>query len=144
MSAAMCANALTLANSQAISANISFTEPTMLTSTSPTPNTHHTEHSSAQALDALGNKGVGKRDSEIFNIVLGANRNGIADLSGREIQQRYEFQTSRRIDTSTISGCISRLVCAKRLERTPARSCSITGFNIVPVRAVVQQTRLVA
>lgn len=106
--------------------------------------THQSHHTSVQALDALGNKGVGKRDTEIFNIVIGANRNGIPDLSGREIQQRYEFELSKRIDTSTISGAISRLVCAKRLERTAPRSCSITGFNIVPVRVVVQQVRLVS
>lgn len=105
--------------------------------------THQSHHTSAQALDMFGNKGIGKRDTEILNIVIAANRNGIADLSGKEIQQRYEFETSRRIDTSTISGCINRLVCAKRLERCEARSCIVTGFNIVPVRAVVQQIRLV-
>ena len=105
---------------------------------------HQTHHTSAQALDALGNKGIGKRDAEILNIVIAANRNGIANLSGKEIQQRYEYQTSRRIDTSTISGCISRLVAAKRLERCEARSCIVTGFNIAPVRAVAHQSRFVA
>ena len=106
--------------------------------------THTTHHTSAQAMDALGNKAVGKRDGEVFNIVLAANRNKIADLSGREIQQRYEFELGKRIDTSTISGCISRLVAAKRLERTEPRACIVTGFNIVPVRAVAHQSRLVA
>ena len=106
------------------------------------PTTHQTHHTSAQAKDALGNKGVARRDSEILNIVLAACRNGIADLSGKEIQQRYEYEHSKRIDASTISGCLTRLVSAKRLERSTPRNCVVTGFNIVPVRAVVQQTRL--
>ena len=108
-----------------------------------TDTTHQTHHTSIQAFNDLGNKGVARRDSEILNIVIGANRNGVLDLSGKEIQRRYEFIHGKRIDASTISGCLSRLVSAKRVERTVPRSCLETGFNIVPVRAVVQQTRLV-
>ena len=109
-----------------------------------TDTTHQTHHTSAQAKDALGNKGVARRDSEILNIVLSACRNGVADLSGKEIQKRYEFIHGKRIDASTISGCLTRLVSAKRVERTVPRACLETGFNIVPVRAVVQQVRLSA
>lgn len=104
---------------------------------------YQASHTRGQSLDALGNAGKSKRDTEVFDIVVAAARNGVADLSGREIQQKYEFVTGKRIDTSTISGCVNRLIAAKRLQRGPERACLVTGRNIVPVRPVVQQVRLV-
>jgi hypothetical protein len=104
--------------------------------------THQTHQTSAQALGAMGNKPTARRDAEVCDIVIAAWRNGIADMSGREIQQVYEFQHSKRIDTSTIAGCLNRLVTAKRLERVAERPCNVTGFNIAPVRPVAHQVRL--
>lgn len=104
--------------------------------------THQTHQTSAQALKSMGNKPTASRDAEVCDIVIAAARNGIADMSGREIQQVYEFNHSRRIDTSTIAGCLNRLVTANRLERVAERPCKVTGFNIAPVRPVAVQTRL--
>ena len=107
-------------------------------------NTATTSHSSAQALAALGNTGKKRVLDQIFDICLAAQRNGAHDLSGKEIQAKYEFVHSKRIESSTVSGRVNDLVTVGRLERRQiARACAITGRDIYPVRVPATQDRLV-
>lgn len=81
---------------------------------------------------------------KIHDIVLAAARHGVDDMSGREIQARYELIYGKRIDSNIVSARAKRLVDGKRLERCRiARACNVTGNDIHPVRVVAQQTRLV-
>jgi len=80
-----------------------------------TPST--TSHTSAQALAALGNTGKKIMLDQIEDICLAAQRNGADDLSGKEIQQRYELQYGKRIESSTVAGRVNDLVTVRRLER---------------------------
>ena len=106
--------------------------------------TTSTSHSSAQALAALGNGGKKRQLDDIHDICLAAQRNGADDLSGKEIQQRYELLHGKRIESSTVAGRVNDLVAVKRLERlTFVRSCSVTGRDIHPVRVPATQARLV-
>ena len=98
---------------------------------------------SAQSLRAIGLHGFKSSADKVFDICLAAQRNGAADLSLSEIRSRYELQHSHRFDLSSVSGRVSNLVSAGRLERLSiARPCSVTGRNILPVRVPMVQTRL--
>lgn len=101
-------------------------------------------HISAQALDEVGIGNMQGQQRDVLDIVLAAHRNGIADLSGREIQARYRMtHPGKDIDTGTISARVNSLIAAALLERGAERLCSITGKTVGPVRAVAQQARLV-
>ena len=103
-------------------------------------NTHQT---SAQAFSSLGNMVLKTEADKILDIVLAAQRNGMDDLSGREIQARYELQYGKRIDSGTVSARVNALILANRLSRSPiARICSVTGRDIYPVRVPATQGRL--
>jgi hypothetical protein len=83
------------------------------------------------------------QQAEVLDICLAAARNGIADLSGREIKARYrQSHPGKDIDTGTISARVSSLLAAKLLERCPERLCSITSKMVRPVRPVAQQQRI--
>lgn len=78
-----------------------------------------------------------------------AQRRGVRDLSGQEIrralEQRFSAERGRevRVDVSSLSAPISRLVTAGRLERLDhTRACTITAQNIHPLRVVAYQSRL--
>jgi hypothetical protein len=111
-----------------------------------TPDT--TLHTKAQSLSAMGNVRQQQLQDKILEICLAAQRNGCRDLSGREIQARYEAYFSVieghpvRLDASTISSRVNSLVTAGRLVRTELRACSITGRNISPVAMPMKQVRL--
>jgi hypothetical protein len=79
----------------------------------------------------------------IFKAVERAHRNGIKDMSGREIKEaiRDEFP---RADCSDISGRVRELVRAKRLAKNKdqKRPCTITGFSIGPVSIPRIQDRI--
>ena len=99
---------------------------------------------SAIARDQLGTASMKGQQRDVLDIVLAASRNGVADLSGREIQARYRTTyPGKDIDTGTVSARVNSLIAAKLLERCPNRLCSITGKTVGPVRPVAQQTRLV-
>ena len=107
-------------------------------------NTSVTSHTSAQALAALGNTGKQRVLDQIFDICLSAQRNGYDDLSGKEIQAKYELIYGKRIESSTVAGRVNDLVTVGRLERRQiARSCAVTGRDIYPVRVPMTQVRLV-
>lgn len=79
----------------------------------------------------------------VVEVVAAAHHAGRADLSGREIQSVIERQHLQRVEMSTLSGRITALVDAKRLVRVKnARTCTVTGQNIHPVRVVAQQAGL--
>lgn len=107
-------------------------------------NANITRQTSAQAHDAFGAHRAKKIKAEILDIVIAAARHGVDDLSGREIQQRYELQHGKRIEASTISSRVNDLIASGLLERAGARPCKVTGNNIAPVRAVAHQVRLTA
>lgn len=100
---------------------------------------------SAATFQDVNASGGEAADIDITTIhVLAAARNGVADLSGREIQARYRTTyPGKDIDTGTVSARVNSLIAAKLLERCPDRLCSITGKTVGPVRPVAQQTRLV-
>ncbi|WP_114968534.1 hypothetical protein [Rhodoferax ferrireducens] len=106
---------------------------------------------SAQAFGAVGLSNLKKLQDKILDICIAAQRNGARDLSGREIQQRYEQHFSLaqgyavRIEMSSVSSRVNALVSAGRLERVEvARACAVTGSNILPVRVPMTQASLVA
>lgn len=104
-----------------------------------------TSHTSAQSLGEIGLRQLKGELDKIHDIVLAAARHGVDDMSGREIQARYELIYGKRIDSGTVSARVKNLVDGKRLERCRiARSCTITGKDIHPVRVTAQQTRLAA
>jgi hypothetical protein len=99
---------------------------------------------SAMARDQFGMWSIKGQLRDVLDIVLSAHRNGVPDLSGREIQARYrQTYPGRDIDTGTVSARVNSLIAAKLLERCPDRLCSITSKTVGPVRPVAQQTRLV-
>ena len=81
---------------------------------------------------------------QIHDICVTAQRNGHDDMSGKEIQERYEAIYGKRIDASSVSARINNLVAAHRLVRLETqRPCRITGRDIHPVRVPLTQARLV-
>lgn len=109
----------------------------------PRLNQTSTSHSSAQALALLGNAKKKCLLDQIMDICLAAQRNGADDLSGKEIQAKYELIHGKRIEAGTVSGRVNDLVSAKRLERlTFSRACAITSRDIYPVRVPAAQARL--
>lgn len=104
----------------------------------------NTNQTSAQAFSSLGNMVLKTEADKILDICVGAQRNGAHDMSGREIQQRYEFLYGRRIDSGTVSARVNAFILAGRLKRSSiARACSVTGRDIYPVLVLMAQTRLV-
>ena len=109
-----------------------------------TPSTN-TMDTSAQALNDLGLRKLKGELDKIYDIVLAAARHGISDMSGREIQARYEQLYSKRIDSGTVSARVKNLVDGGRLYRCiMSRACRVTGKDIHPVRVVATQARLAA
>ena len=102
-------------------------------------------HTSAQSLALMGLGEIKTLQDRILDICIRAQRNGVADLSGGEIQKRYELQYGQRLDKSSISARVNNLVSANRLERLQhARVCQVSGRNIAPVRVPAVQARLAA
>lgn len=83
-------------------------------------------------------------NEQLLDLVLGHQRNGGRDMSGKELQQAYERRYSRRIEMSSISSAVNRLVAAERLKRSEKhRPCLVTGREILPVFAPAKQAGLV-
>lgn len=107
------------------------------------PSIQRATDTSAQALDAMGLRRMAGQRREVFDIVVGAQRNGARDLSLREIQQRYEARHGKRIDVSIISARVHNLVAAGWLRRRDdVRRCDITGMAVHPVYVPEKQARL--
>ena len=104
-----------------------------------------TKDTSAQALEQVGWKKMAAQQREVFDVVLGCQRNGMPDMSLTEIRDTYERLHSRRIDLNRVSARVSDLVAAGRLQRREdTRPCSVTTKNIHPVFVPAHQARLFA
>jgi hypothetical protein len=116
-----------------------------ITPPAPPPEPLPSKQVSAIARDQFGMWAIKGQQRDVLDIVLAAHRNGVADLSGREIQARYRISyPGKDIDTGTVSARVNSLIAAKLLERCPDRLCSITSKTVGPVRPVAQQARMVA
>lgn len=104
-----------------------------------------TADTSAASFDAERPRWVASKQKALYDLVLGAQRNGAADMSMRELQAAYERLHGKRIDMSSVSSCCNGLVAAGRLARsTPVRSCTVTGRDILPLSVPLTQARLLA
>jgi hypothetical protein len=102
-------------------------------------------NTSAQSLAGIGLPARKNELDKVFDIVLAAQRSGVDDMSGKEIQARYELIHSKRIDSGTVSARCNELITASRLQRCiMTRPCRITGKDIHPVRVPLTQSCLVA
>lgn len=100
---------------------------------------------SAASLQALGFKKMARQQQAIFDVVLGCQRNGMADMSLTEIRDAYERLHGGRIDLNRVSARVSNLVAAERLtRRTDTRPCSVSGRPVHPVYVPPSQVRLCA
>lgn len=98
---------------------------------------------SAKSLEQVGLKKLANQQQEIFDVVLGAQRNGAQDMSLAEIREAYERRYNKRIETGRISARVADMVSARRLaRRSDTRACSITQRAIHPVYVPEQQARL--
>lgn len=102
-------------------------------------------NTSAKALAAMPLPDIKQLQDKIHDICVAAQRNGYDDLSGKEIQARYELLYGHRIEASSVASRVNNLVTAGRLERVQqVRPCAVTGRDIHPVRVPMKQVRLVA
>lgn len=102
-------------------------------------------NTSAKSLAAMPLTELKQLQDKIHDICVAARRNGYDDLSGKEIQARYELLYGQRIEASSVASRVNNLVTAGRLERaTHVRPCAVTGRDIHPVRVPMKQARLVA
>lgn len=104
-----------------------------------------TTDTSAASFDALSLRQRDTKQQQLLDLVVGAQRNGRADMSGRELQADYERVHGQRIESASVASCLNGLVAAGRLQRaTVMRACSVTGRDILPVFVPVTQARLLA
>lgn len=107
--------------------------------------------SSAQAYSQISLGRKKQMQDDILAICTNHQRNGALDMSAQEIRRVLELQyqaergQSTRVDMSSMTSPIARLVDANRLQRLAhKRVCSITGQNIHPLRVPMTQARLAA
>jgi hypothetical protein len=98
----------------------------------------------AAAREAFGWRRTAKQQAEIFDVVLGAQRNGTDNMSLTEIRDAYERRYGRRIDVARVSARVSDMVAAGRLVRiADTRPCAVTGRLVHPVLVPAKQARLI-
>lgn len=103
------------------------------------------QDTSAQSLRSIRAREMGKRQKEVFDIVLGAQRNGAGDLSRSEIREACERVYGRRFENALVSARVNELIAAGRLvQREEVRACGVTGNNIHAVYVPEKQARLFA
>lgn len=112
---------------------------------------HQVQSTSAEAYDAIGIPAKKRLQDAILDAMSAASAKGVRDLSGQELRRALETQYSLtagravRVDTSSMTSPITRLIDANRIERLKdSRPCSITGQNIHPLRLKAIQARLVS
>lgn len=87
---------------------------------------------------------MSRLQSDIRAVVMELQSEGAADVSRREIQARYELKHGKRIESSSVASSVHAMVLAGRLVSvSKLRECRITGRDICPVFAPLQQARLV-
>lgn len=111
---------------------------TATTTTAPVGIT--SREASARALDQVGIRGRKTQLDEVMDIVRGAQMHGAESLTRREIRQRWERLSSKRIDTSTVSARVNDLLAAGRLVASQEpRICNVTGKLVTTVFAPRKQ-----
>lgn len=101
------------------------------------------QDTSAAARADFGWRRTAKQQAEIFDVVLGAQRNGAADMSLTEIRDGWERLHGRRLDLNRVSARVSDMVAAGRLvRREDTRPCAVTGRMVHPVMVPAQQVRM--
>jgi hypothetical protein len=101
-----------------------------------------TRDTRAASLDAMGHERMSKLSREVVDVVQRRHMHGDADMSMREIQAVYERLHGKRIEMSTISSTVNRLVTSGRLARVGVRRCAISGREVMPVCVVAKQAAL--
>ena len=106
---------------------------------------------SAQSHNSISLSSKKKMQDDILAICITHQRHGARDMSAQEIRRILELQyqaergASTRVDMSSMTSPIARMVDAGRLLRLQhKRVCSITGQNIHPLQVPLTQARLVA
>lgn len=93
--------------------------------------------------DTISNGRAAVLTHAIFNVVQVAHRQGIKDMSMREIKAALlgEFPG---VDCSDISGRVRELIKAKRMVRKwdQKRPCTVTGVSIGPLSIPPIQDRI--
>jgi hypothetical protein len=86
---------------------------------------------------------VAELTDAIFKVLEAAHKNGIKDMSGREIQQELK-KMGMEEESGTISGRVKTLVDKKRLfkDRVNKRHCMHTGVLIGPLSIPAIQDRI--
>ena len=76
--------------------------------------------------------------------VRDAQRKGLKDMTGKEIQEAINEQHGRFIEMSTLSGVIRRLLDGNRLTTDPKndRMCRVTGTVVRTVSAPAIQATI--
>lgn len=104
---------------------------------------------SAQAFNKISTGRKKQMQDDILAICIAHQRHGAADMSAQEIrrvlEQQYKSERgqSARVDMSSMTSPIARLIDASRLQRMPhKRACTVTGENIRPLRVTLIQARL--
>ena len=110
----------------------------------PAPSTHHTHHTSAQALDLQTNKQRKGLQDAILNILLLARERGVVDMTCKEISRQHEANMGNgyRCEPSSFTQPISCLLAARRIERTPnQRPCLVSNHPAAPLRLVFESNQ---
>lgn len=103
-----------------------------------------TAETSAASFAQLSAEGMRKQGAQLYELIVGHQRNGGQDMTGRELQQAYEARFSVRIDAGAISSAVSKLVAAGKLRRRDVpRACAVTGRAVLPVFVPAKQASLV-
>lgn len=104
-----------------------------------------TADASAANYALIGPKVMTRRQEEVYGLVTDAHRDGVVDMSTRELQQRWEaVHDGKRIEASTLSSTVHSMVASGRLRRTTKlRRCLVTGKTICPFFAPLQQAALI-
>lgn len=86
--------------------------------------------------------------SELLDIVIGAQRNGAKDLTATEIQRVREQRLGHRVSDGSVAGCVSGLVRLGYLQRATEKRLSVfPGASkdvAAPVFVPLTQARLLA
>jgi hypothetical protein len=86
---------------------------------------------------------MSQQQREVFDVIVAACRNGVIDLTGREIKARYlTMNPGKEIETNSVRRCLNGLIDSHFLERCPRRFCTVTREWVEPVRPVAQQQRI--
>lgn len=110
----------------------------------PHPSLPTTADTSAAAYASQRPRQQAYLHNQLLELVAGARASGQKDMSLRELQQAWERKHNKRVELSTVSSAVSRLVDAERLLRvTDPRACSVTGRECKPVSLPQQQRGLV-